>query len=86
MTQYTKSPILSGKQLIKLLVKDSWEVKRRAKHGVSLAKLFPDRTRVTVVPDSKAPLDDGTLSAILGVKQTGIGKRGLLDLINKYGL
>ncbi len=55
-------------------------------HGVALAKYFGDRTKVTVIPDTSASLDDGTLAAILGVKQTGIGKKGLLDLVNKFGL
>jgi len=86
VAKYNKLSTLSGKKLIKLLVKDGWEIKRRAKHGVSLAKSFADRTRVTVVPDTRAQLDDGTLSAILGVKQTNIGKRGLLELVSKYGL
>jgi len=53
---------------------------------VGLAKRFGDRTRVTVIPDSGASLDDGTLAAILGPKQTGIGRKGLLDLLNDYGL
>jgi ABC-type nitrate/sulfonate/bicarbonate transport system ATPase subunit len=41
---------------------------------------------VTVIPDTRASLDEGTLAAILGSKQTGIGKKGLLNLINKFGL
>lgn len=86
MPKYTRLPALSGKMLIKLLQKDDWSIKRRAQHGVALAKQFPDRVRVTVVPDSNAPLDDGTLGAILGSKQTNIRRAGLLDLVNKYGL
>jgi predicted RNA binding protein YcfA (HicA-like mRNA interferase family) len=80
------SATLSGKELIKILGKDGWQIKRRTKHGVALAKHFSDRTRVTIVPDTRALLDEGTLSAILGVKQTNIRKRGLLDLINKFGI
>lgn len=86
MPRYTRLPALSGKKLIKLLQKDGWSIKRRAQHGVALAKLFADRTRVTVVPDSNAPLDDGTLAAIVGRKQTNIGKRRLLELINRFGV
>lgn len=86
MNGYTKLPAVSGKKLIRLLKKDGWAQKRRTKHGVSLAKSFGDRTRVTVVPDTRASLDEGTLGAILGPKQTGIGKRGLLGLVNKYGI
>lgn len=86
MVKYTKIPAINGKKLIKLLVKDGWETKRHAHHGVALGKVFKERTRVTVVPNTTAPLDDGTLLAVLGTKQTGIGKQGLLDLINKHGL
>jgi predicted RNA binding protein YcfA (HicA-like mRNA interferase family) len=76
---------ISGKKLIKLAVKDGWEIKRRARHGVALAKKFSDRTRVTVVPYTRAPLDEGTLAAIVGPKQMGIGKKGLAELVEKYG-
>ena len=86
MTKYTKLPAISGKKLIKLLQKDGWILKRRAQHGVALAKAVSDRTKVTVIPDTNASLDEGTLAAILGPKQTDIRKRGLLDLINKFGL
>jgi predicted RNA binding protein YcfA (HicA-like mRNA interferase family) len=79
------SLLISGKKLINLAVKDGWEIKRRARHGVALAKKYRDRTRVTVIPDTRAPLDEGTLSAILGPKQMGIGKRGLAELIKKFG-
>ena len=82
---YTKLPALSGRQLLKLLQKDGWTIARRARHGVSLTKRFDDRTRVTVVPTSRANLDEGTLSAILGPKQTSIGKKGLLEILNKHG-
>lgn len=86
MPKYTQLPTISGKKLVKLLRKDGWVVQRRAKHGVALVKRFSGRIRVTIVPDSVARLDDGTLSAILGSKQTRIGKKGLLDLVNKHGI
>lgn len=86
MKKYTKLPAISGKKLIKLLRRDDWEVKRQAQHGVALAKTSGDRTRVTVIPDTSASLDEGTLGAILGPKQSDIRKKGLLDLINKYGI
>ncbi len=81
-----KLPRITGKQLIRLAVKDGWVVRRRARHGVALSKKFTDRTRVTVIPDSRAELDGGTLSAIIGHKQMGIGRQGLLELIDRYGL
>lgn len=86
MAKDTKPPAISGKKLIKLLRKDGWIPKRYAQHGVALAKATSGRTRVTVIPNTRASLDEGTLAAILGPKQTGIGKKGLLHLINKFGL
>ena len=58
----------------------------RTRHGVWLVKQKDARKINTVVPDKKIELPDGTLSGILGPKQTGIGKQGLLELLNKYGL
>ncbi len=86
MPKYTRLPAISGKKLIKLLQKDGWIIHRRTHHGVALRNKIGDRTRVTVVQDTKATLPDGTLSKILGQDQTRIGKKGLLDLINKYGI
>jgi predicted RNA binding protein YcfA (HicA-like mRNA interferase family) len=86
MTPDRKLPRIRGKQLIKLSVKDGWIIKRRATHGVALSKKLGDRTRVTIIPDTRAELDEGTLAAIIGPKQMGIGKNGLFELIDKYGL
>lgn len=86
MAKYTKIPAISGNKLIRLLMKDSWEIKRKATHGVAMAKTTDDYTRVTVVPTTNASLDSGTLAAILGPKQTNIGKKGLLELINRFGI
>jgi predicted RNA binding protein YcfA (HicA-like mRNA interferase family) len=86
MTPDKKLPRIRGKQLIKLVQKDGWVIKHRATHGVALAKKFGDRSRVTVIPDSRAELDEGTLAAIIGPKQMAIGKRGLLELIERFGL
>jgi len=79
-------PAINGKQLISLLEKDGWEKRRRAKHGIALSKYINGVNKVTIIPDTKASLLEGTLQAILSMKQTGIGKRGLLQLINKYGI
>ena len=86
MTKYTKLPTISGKKLIKLLQKDGWVIQRRTRHGIALIKVIGDRTRATIVQDTRASIPEGTLSDILGTKQTGIGKRGLLELVNKHGL
>lgn len=59
-------PAITGSQLIKLLQKDGWKPGRKAKHGRCLTKRMPSRrTRVTFVPEMRASLPDGTLSAIL---------------------
>jgi len=79
-------PSISGRELIRLLEQDGWENKRYANHGKSLAKYFPraNRIKVTVVPYSTRDLPQGTLSAILSTKQTGLLRRGLLRLIEHY--
>jgi len=79
-------PAITGKQLIRLLKKDGFVIKRRATHGVAMAKSVGERTIVTVIPDTRASLPRGTLMDILGPKQTKLGKEGLLKLIEKYGL
>lgn len=81
-------PAVSGRQLIRLLKLDGWEEGRRVNHGRSFHKHFPieGRGRVTVVPDKRTPLPDGTLAAILGPKQTNIGREGLATLIATHKL
>jgi len=86
LPKYTKIPALSGKKLIKLLEKDGWEFHRRTRHGIALIKTVNNRTNITIVQDTRAIIPEGTLLDILGQKQTGIGKKGLLKLVNKYGI
>jgi predicted RNA binding protein YcfA (HicA-like mRNA interferase family) len=83
---YTEIPAITGSQLIRLFEKGGWIRGRYSVHGWTMSKKYPDRTRVTVIPVKKSSLIDNTLSLILSSKQTGIGKRGLLELLNKYGL
>jgi predicted RNA binding protein YcfA (HicA-like mRNA interferase family) len=80
---YTVVPAISGKQLVKILTNDGWVKGRRTKHGIALTKFIGGRTKVAIIPDTRASLPEGTLQAILGIKQTGIGKAGLLELLNK---
>lgn len=80
-------PAITGRQLIRLLLLDGWEEGRRVNHGRSLHKAFPDgRTRVTLVPDKRSPLPAGTLGAILGPRQTTLGREGLARLIVEHGI
>jgi len=79
-------PAVTGNQLIKLLLKDGWEKAGQNEHVVSLRKKYPDRTRVTVIQPTNDSLPPGTLAAILGPKQTAIGRAGLENLIDSFGL
>ena len=78
-------PVITGFQLIRLLELDGWVVHRRTRHGVALRKTQGGRTFVAHVPSRRASLPSGTLSGILSVKQTGLGREGLVQLVRKYG-
>jgi predicted RNA binding protein YcfA (HicA-like mRNA interferase family) len=81
-----KLPAITGPELIALLVKDGWEVRRYATHGRTLTKYNENTgiTLVTFIPTKTRPLPSGTLHSILGPKQTGLGRKGLLALIIKF--
>lgn len=79
-------PSLKGKQLYRLLISDGWEVRRNSAHGMWLRKKFPEGYRYTTVKNTGHDLPRGTLNAILGPRETGLGREGLLALIEKYGL
>lgn len=79
-------PAVTGNQLIKLLSKDAWQKGRKASHGRTLWKEVDGRKRITYIPEKNDSLPAGTLSAILGPKQTTIGRDGLAALIAKFGL
>lgn len=72
-------PALTGNQLIKLLESDGWKVQRNANHGLILTK----DGRVAVVKNTNESLPKGTLNAIIGPKQTALGREGLLALVKK---
>ena len=78
-------PAISGKQLARLLVKDGWIAAGRRTHGVAYVKESNGRKRICIVQTTTRPLPSGTLSAILGLKQTGLRRKGLVRLINEYG-
>jgi predicted RNA binding protein YcfA (HicA-like mRNA interferase family) len=77
-------PAISGCQLIKLLKKDGWVEGRKANHGLTLVKDIGGKKLVTFIPTKTDSLPNGTLSAILGPKQTRIGKKGLDSLLEKH--
>ena len=74
-------PTLSSARLIRLLKKDGWKPGGIANHGMVFTKTVSDRTRVTIIPLNRRAIPRGTLSAILGEKQTGIGRKGLERLL-----
>jgi predicted RNA binding protein YcfA (HicA-like mRNA interferase family) len=82
--KYQKIPALNGFELIKILKKDGWIEHRQTTHGIALKKRIDDRTRITIVPKTRADLPTGTLMAILGEKQTGLGRSGLLQLLSRH--
>ena len=80
-------PAITGRQLIRLLRLDGWHETGRTRHGIGLAKAdAKGRVRITIVPDKRRPLTTGTLAAILGPKQTGLGRAGLAALIAAHGV
>jgi predicted RNA binding protein YcfA (HicA-like mRNA interferase family) len=83
---YRKIPAITGDQFIQILGKDGWTAVRKTTHGISLYKDFGETKRLTIIRKGNSPIASGTLAAILGPKQTGIGKKGLLALLNEYGL
>ena len=74
-------PSISGRGLMGLLESDGWEYLRDCKHGKAYTKQVAGVKRVTTIPNKTGPLPPGTLHAILGEKQTGIGRAGLLRLL-----
>jgi len=77
-------PAITGDYLIELLEFDGWKIQGRSTHGVTLKKFFNGRNNVTTVPTKIGSIPDGTLGSILSVKQTCLGKPGLVKLIERY--
>ncbi len=77
-------PALSGAELISLLIsKDGWTEHGRRTHGVALRKKVGDRTLATIIPNKTDSLPKKTLGAILGPLQTKIGRKGLVEILNR---
>ena len=66
-----------------LLRYDGWEEGRNTRHGIAFKKWVEGEIRSTVIPYKRKSLGKKTLYEILGTQQTGIGRQGLLDLIEK---
>ena len=77
---------ISGRELMRLLEREGWTPVGRRNHGILYSRRFPGERfpRSTVIPDNTKPLVPTTLGVILSVKQTGLGRVGLQDLIDKH--
>lgn len=84
--KYTEAPAITPSQVIRLLVKDGWVKGDKTKHGIALTKKVGNRHLATIVKETNESLPSTTLGLILGIKQSKLGKAGLVKLLNKYGL
>ena len=76
-------PAIEGSRLIDLFEKDGWCFKRHGRHGPVLARLDESGVRRYVtIPNKNRPLGKSTLGNIL--RESGYGRSGLLELIEKY--
>ena len=75
--------VIKGKALIKLLLAEEYVRKRTSRHGEWLEKHEDGRTRHTIVKDNNEVIPPGTLSDILGLKQTGLGMRWLREKLGQ---
>jgi hypothetical protein len=80
-------PAISGNAPIRLLHKDGWESFRSSAHGVALRKYDPIQgcMRLTAIPKKNGSLPPGTHGDIFSPKQTDAGRKGLLELIARFG-
>ena len=76
-------PALSSRELISLLRYDGWEEVRNTRHGVAFKKFVEGEIKSTIVPYNRKSISKKTIYEILGRDQTGLGRQGLLDLIEK---
>ena len=76
-------PAISGKRLLKILKEDGWIEDGKRTHGVAVRKTVGGVMRIAIIPTCSDSLPPGTLAAILGDKQTGLGRAGLLILLNR---
>ena len=74
-------PAITGPQLGKLLESDGWQMDERSTHGMTYKKIVGGELRITTIPTKSRSLCKVTLRQILGPRQTGIGRAGLLRLL-----
>jgi predicted RNA binding protein YcfA (HicA-like mRNA interferase family) len=75
-------PAINGPKLAKLLEGDGWQRHGGNPHGWTYKKTLANgETLVTTVPNETSPMAKGTLNAILGPRQTRLGRSGFLKLL-----
>ena len=79
-------PTLTGRELYRLLIADGWEFQRHTRHGDFLTKTVGVKNRTTLVKNNGRDIPKGTLAEILSQRQTGLGRDGLIRLIERRGL
>ena len=77
-------PALSAKELMSLLLFDGRLEDGRTNHGVAFKKLVDGKVRYVLIPDKPGSIPKGTLHGILSYKQSGIGRKGLGEIIERY--
>ena len=74
-------PAINGPDLAKLLESDGWGLDTRSTHGLTYKKMVNGELRITTIPSKRRALCQETLHQILGPRQTGLGRAGLLRLL-----
>jgi len=76
----TKLPVLSGREVIKILKKAGWTPARQKGSHIILVKHTPEGKKGVVVPNHRE-VDVGTLSEI--IRQAGLTRKEFLELVKK---
>ncbi len=73
-------PAINPKDLIKIFENEGWQIQRRANHDLAMSKYFNGKNHITIIPMKDKSMPKRTLMAILGIKQTQIGRERFLEL------
>lgn len=72
--------------MCRLLRKDVWKEVRKSQHGVYRENQEDNGYRYVVTPVKRKDLPKSLPNRILGSRQSGMGRSGLQEMIDKYGL
>ena len=68
----TKLPILSGREVMKLLSKHGFEIAGRKGSHIRMKKITPEKVYIAIVPDNRE-IPVGTLKSI--IRQSGLSEK-----------